>query len=533
MNGNLINNSTITSCDCDKEKCQSCSLEHLTENLCAKCNNGFYQIENDNLNFDEYFNCYKNPIGYYLDITDSLYKNCYFTCETCEIKGDSSIHNCLECNSDYPLKMEKNNYFNCYKNCHYYYYFDSKNNFHCTNNWSCPDEYPNLLPFKKECVNYSLTIYESTEYINANLNDFNSTEKEMHPTIFSNINKSEEIIDENYLSIESDNTENNNEVIDDKEIISTNAMNTYGIEEIINEENPSSILYQSENEINYDKKNIDTTNEYQNNQEVSTNIKINYEINDNIHEDYHSSIVDKTINAVEKNSVTFYNKKTEITEIIKTYKLSEIINEQKENSLSILSQEKSEIINTIIKEQKCVNKNDIENLIKHEKIENNEIIYYDKIQKIIEACFTSEDYDKSKLDNGENEEIKIKRISFTLTTLKNQRDKINENETIINIGECEFSLRKLYNIPDNETLYITKKDTIQEGVKMTKMEYDIYYKTSEINLKKLNLSICKDDKIYLSIPFEINENLDKFNISSRYYNDICYKAQSERGADIT
>ena len=76
-----------------------------------------------------------------------------------------------------------------------------------------------------------------------------------------------------------------------------------------------------------------------------------------------------------KNSVTFYNKKTEITEIIKTYKLSEIINEQKENSLSILSQEKSEIINTIIKEQKCVNKNDIENLIKHEKIENNEIIY--------------------------------------------------------------------------------------------------------------------------------------------------------------
>ena len=85
----------------------------MTENLCAKCNNGFYQIENNNLNFGEYFNCYKNPIGYYLDITDSLYKNCYFTCETCEIKGDSSIHNCLECNSDYPLKIEKNNYFNC------------------------------------------------------------------------------------------------------------------------------------------------------------------------------------------------------------------------------------------------------------------------------------------------------------------------------------------------------------------------------------------------------------------------------------
>lgn len=28
VNGNLINNSTITSCDCDKEKCESCPLEH-------------------------------------------------------------------------------------------------------------------------------------------------------------------------------------------------------------------------------------------------------------------------------------------------------------------------------------------------------------------------------------------------------------------------------------------------------------------------------------------------------------------------
>ena len=56
---------------------------------------------------------------------------------------------------------------------------------------------------------------------------------------------------------------------------------------------------------------------------------------------------------------------------------------------------------------------------------------------------------------------------------------------------------------------------------------------SDSNLKKLNLTICKTNKISLSIPVEITENLDKLNSSSGYFNDICYTASSESGTDIT
>ena len=39
--------------------------------------------------------------------------------------------------------------------------------------------------------------------------------------------------------------------------------------------------------------------------------------------------------------------------------------------------------------------------------------------------------------------------------------------------------------------------------------------------------------IFLSVPIIISENIDKFNINSGYYNDICYTATSDSGTDIT
>ena len=73
----------------------------MSKNLCTECNDNYFQIENDPLNIGDYINCYKNPDGYYLDKNDSLYKKCYYKCETCEIKGDSINNNCLKCNKDF------------------------------------------------------------------------------------------------------------------------------------------------------------------------------------------------------------------------------------------------------------------------------------------------------------------------------------------------------------------------------------------------------------------------------------------------
>ena len=69
-------------------------------------------------------------------------------------------------------------------------------------------------------------------------------------------------------------------------------------------------------------------------------------------------------------------------------------------------------------------------------------------------------------------------------------------------------------------------------MKIPKIEYDVYYNLNGTNLIKLNLSICGNTKLSLSISVEITENLDKLNISHDYFNDICYKAQLERGTDI-
>ena len=101
---------------------------------------------------EDYLDCYKNPKGYYLDKNETKYKKCFYTCETCEIKGNYLNHNCIACNNNLLLgiRLKNNNYMNCY-DCNYYYYFDN-NSFFCTNNFSCPGEYPDLIKDKNECV---------------------------------------------------------------------------------------------------------------------------------------------------------------------------------------------------------------------------------------------------------------------------------------------------------------------------------------------------------------------------------------------
>ena len=67
--------------------------------------------------------------------------------------------------------------------------------------------------------------------------------------------------------------------------------------------------------------------------------------------------------------------------------------------------------------------------------------------------------------------------------------------TRIDLGECEILLRNFCNISINETLYLKKIDIIQEGIKILKVEYDVYAKLNGKNLIKLNLTVCEKSKI--------------------------------------
>ena len=82
--------------------------------------------------------------------------------------------------------------------------------------------------------------------------------------------------------------------------------------------------------------------------------------------------------------------------------------------------------------------------------------------------------------------------------------------TNIGLGECENILRKIYTIPVEKKLYMKKIDVKQEGMKIPKVEYDVYFKLNGTNLVKLNLSHCEKTKIDLSIPLKITQSLIKF-----------------------
>ena len=198
--------------------------------------------------------------------------------------------------------------------------------------------------------------------------------------------------------------------------------------------------------------------------------------------------------------------------------------------------------NLIETKKKCIKYdflNSIQDMVKIERNESEkmpkeeEIKFCDNILKNVEEGFTSENYDTKNLDKGEDEVIKTEKMTITFTTSQNQKNNINNNMSTIDLGECETLLRNYYNMSNNETLYMKKIDIVQEGMKATKVEYDVYSKLNGNNLVKLNLTVCGSTKISISIPLIITESLDKLNTSSGYYNDICYTTTTEDGTDIS
>ena len=105
--------------------------------------------------------------------------------------------------------------------------------------------------------------------------------------------------------------------------------------------------------------------------------------------------------------------------------------------------------------------------------------------------------------------------------------------TKIDLGACEILIRNYYNLSNNETLYMKIIEIKQEGMKIPKIEYEVYSKFFENNLEKLNKTICENTRVSFIIPIILTGNIDKVNCSSGYYNNICYTAKSDSGTDIS
>ena len=146
--------------------------------------------------------------------------------------------------------------------------------------------------------------------------------------------------------------------------------------------------------------------------------------------------------------------------------------------------------------------------------------------------FIDSGIDLSDLDQGNDIEIKEEGITIAITSTDNQKNSENKNKTVIDLKACEDKLKDEYNISKNSSLYILKIDVEQKGMKIPKIEYEVYYPLFGDKLFKLNLSYCKDINIDVSIPTVINGSIDKYNSKSDYYNNICSKTSSESNIDI-
>ena len=111
----------------------------------------------------------------------------------------------------------------------------------------------------------------------------------------------------------------------------------------------------------------------------------------------------------------------------------------------------------------------------------------------------------SYIDKGEDEKTDDKNISIIITSTKNQKK--NENESIITIDlcKCENILKSEYNISLNDSLYILQIIYQEEGMKIPKIDYEIYYPFCDNNLTKLNLNFCIGTKIEISLPVTLND----------------------------
>ena len=137
----------------------------------------------------------------------------------------------------------------------------------------------------------------------------------------------------------------------------------------------------------------------------------------------------------------------------------------------------------------------------------------------------------TEIDNKEYIFIQGNAINLAIT-----KSKINSQSGTSNIdlGICEEKLKTIYNISYNESLYILKMEVKQEGYKIPKIQYEVYYPlNNDTKLTQLNLSNCENFDMNIYIHLELNGNLDQYIPSSDFYNDICTTFTSENGTDLT
>ena len=122
----------------------------------------------------------------------------------------------------------------------------------------------------------------------------------------------------------------------------------------------------------------------------------------------------------------------------------------------------------------------------------------DAIIELRNKIKNKDDSDMTKLLKDELKEIKKthKGNPYQIITTNYQNDNDNDKISTVKLGKCENILKIYNNIAYDDPLIIFKFDYYKEGLLVPIIEYEVY----SSNRNKLNLSICQDIGIEISVP---------------------------------
>ena len=140
---------------CTLEKCKTCSEESLKLNLCLSCNEELgYMKVNYSIIYTNFYDCKKKEEllsrFYYNELTNE-YRPCYKTCKQCSIEGNSTFHNCLECENGFMFRPGENPGNNCVVYAEFYY-LSAYNQYKSMDTLECPLEAKYLVKNKNYCI---------------------------------------------------------------------------------------------------------------------------------------------------------------------------------------------------------------------------------------------------------------------------------------------------------------------------------------------------------------------------------------------
>ena len=488
----------------EKNECiDSCSKDAIYqleyENICYQnCPDGTHKLWNDNkcapdLKCDiycnyEYTGCIDEiPIGYYLNDTKrKTIDKCNIKCNECSLES-VNMDLCISCNEGLYYFPKENETINTFKNCYNNedgYYLDTNNKVFKPCYSTC-----------KKCTEYGNdTNHKCTECFD------NYTS--LGPNCFKSCNK--KIIEKNLC-------------IDD-----CTQDNEYRLEynNICYKSCPNGTIFISPNNscVEYVKKESTETSDITESSEIMESTDKNTEAMELTDKNTETmELTDKNTEAME-----YTDKNTETME--STDKNTETMESTDKNT------ESTDITYDTIYSESAKDSSEIIDEIEYYQKDRDQVIK--KIEYYIEMGLMN--HSLSNIINGEKKDVIIqnKDILYQITSTENQKNQKNKNNNVstIDLGECENTLKRIYNISDSKPLIILKIDYYKQGLLIPIIGYDVFHPE---NNSKLNLDYCKNNIINLSIPVDIDEeNLFKHDPKSDYYTDQCNPYTTINGTDI-